>query len=152
MNKYLYFLTLFSFSAFSMPSVGDYVFFTSKDGITKETEIISFNEQGQFFLIQNTVKHKGKVVHKETKKEPKIEMMTDDKIMFILTRCAANPGDAYQDLKLPAGKFNSCKMTNSETKEVFNVGHVPFGLVAMELGRNPENLIRFNLSKFRHGK
>lgn len=141
-------------NVFAMPAVGDYAQFATYDGYIKEAEIISFDQTTQSFDVHYTTKFQGMLITDDVKTEKADDMITDEKIEYILAACETFFGGQLEQVGLAMGTFDSCKLTDQDTKESFNVGHVPFGVLAMELVMDAEpdaTFKKFTLQKYRLG-
>lgn len=150
--KYL-FLFLISVPAFSMPTVGDYAFFASYDGYTKEAEILTLNNETKQFQVKYTTKFSGAIIDEVTKTENADDMMTEEKVEYILANCGMFNGH-NEDINSTLGNFKTCKVSDMDTHESFNIGLVPFGVLAMEFVMDAEpdaTMKKFTLQKYRYG-
>lgn len=149
------FLALISLPTFAMPKVGDYAEFATYDGYSKVAEILSYDKANDQFRVKYTMKYSGMIITEDINVENATDMMNEDKIEFILTRCEIDLGGHREDLHLSMGNFETCKLTDLDTKESFNIGRVPFGVLAMELvmDAEPDNTMKkFTLQKYHNGK
>lgn len=147
-------LFLISLPVFSMPKVGDYAQFATYDGYIKEAEVISFDKDKNQFQVKYTLSYSGMIITEDINTENVDDMINEEKIEFILTRCEMDLNGHREDLHLSMGNFETCKLTDMDTKESFNVGRVPFGVLAMELVMDAEpdaTFKKFTLQKYHHG-
>lgn len=128
-------------SSFAMayPVIGDKVEYQGtikKDpnpekAINIKMEIKSFDAQKQEWIIQQDTTVDGRT-YSETEDIDANDMFTPERVQYVLTNCAAR-GGVLESVTVPAGTFDSCKLTKAnseESKEVW-IAAVPFGIVKM---------------------
>lgn len=145
---------LSSFQVMAMPAVGDYALFASYDGYIRDAEVLSYDKTSNQFQVRYTTKFEDMIITDDIKSENSSDMITEEKIEFLLEHCEAEFQGRREMLELSMGNFETCKLTDIDTKESFNVGRVPFGVLAMELVMDAEpdaTFKKFTLQKFRDG-
>ena len=132
-------MTLASTIAMAYPAVGDKTGYTGTkvEGTETKTwtatkEVIAWVDANKLWIVKTDVMKNGKTkTHIDGVAEA--DMWTADKWTDVSTNCVAK-GGVMEDVTVPAGTFNTCKMTKTdkdgETKE-FWWGDVPCGLVKM---------------------
>ncbi len=143
------FLLFLSFSAMATPLVGDYVYYESDDGDSESAELVSFDSSKNQFQVKYTNKFSGVVLPDVVRMEDAKDMINDEKIEYLLAHCEELNGHK-EDISLSMGNFETCLLTDMDSKETFNIGRVPFGVVQMEV-KAKDTIKKFILQKFKSG-
>lgn len=151
--KFLILLLLFSLSpaAFAFPAVGDYAYLASDDGYAKEVEVLSYDPATKLYLAKYTDLINGKVDAVEYRKLSGIEGLTSKWVDLVLVHCAEWYGGVFESVQTPFGNFESCRYRDSETGEVYNLGHVPFCILKGKLRTSDGYFNEYVIQKYRVG-
>ncbi len=143
-------LTAFSTLAQAMPAVGDFAAF---DGTTvtsqgqqiafhTEIALTQFDASQNAYLQQSVTTAPGIQPIQEQKWVNANELLSDATVQQILASCAQQ-GGVSETVTVPAGTFNTCKITDSSDGSMYNVSQVPFGIVKATSTQTNMSLVSF---------
>jgi hypothetical protein len=144
----------FSTLALAMPAVGDTATFTGSVVSQGQTipfqnviALTQFNAANHQYMQSSVVTSSdGKVLDQQSSWVNETDLLTDATVTSLLANCAAQNG-VLETVTVPAGTFNTCKITDQEGA-MYNVSNVPFGIVKAV---QPKSQLNMSLVSFQHG-
>ncbi|WP_413289735.1 hypothetical protein [Bdellovibrio sp. HCB337] len=125
-------------AALATPAVGDYAKYNvtisqgnQKMSLIAEQTITAFDQAANQYTVQTTYNYNGQS-QIDSAQKPADEFVSDAMAKDIIANCASYQGTLEQ-VTVPAGKFNSCKLPTSDgnggTGSINLVAGVAFGIV-----------------------
>lgn len=127
--------SIFSVAALAMPNVGDFaVYEINANGmiINQKIELTAYNASTGKFTQLETTSFQGQQQQTTTLVNGS-ELATEADIGQVLTFCETpNVNGVLETVTVPAGSFNTCAISDSQSGMRLNYGNVPFGIVKLD--------------------
>ena len=143
-------LTAFSTLAAAMPAVGDTAAFDGT-AVTSQGQSIAFHTVltlTQFDASQNAYLQTSTTTAPGMQSVSKqawvlaSDLLSDETVQGILAQCSSQ-GGVSETVAVPAGTYNTCRITDSSDGSIYNIGAVPFGIVKAQQGQTTMSLVGF---------